>query len=84
MKIIVEIDNIDYAQKEALESLFFQMQNLGNLGGSRWVCFYADGDGNFHPKITIEGKEVRHTNKLSIDALWKTSDYKIDYDWLYT
>ena len=27
------------------------MQQLGSLGGSRWVKFYADGDGDFRPKF---------------------------------
>lgn len=27
------------------------MQQLGNMGGSRNVCFYADGDGDFNPKF---------------------------------
>lgn len=27
------------------------MQRLGSLGGSRWVRFYSDGDGDFRPKF---------------------------------
>ena len=27
------------------------MQQLGGLGGSRTVAFYADGDGDFRPKF---------------------------------
>lgn len=27
------------------------MQSLGGLGGSRWVCLYSDGDGDFRPKF---------------------------------
>jgi hypothetical protein len=27
------------------------MQQLGGLGGSRTVSFYADGDGDFRPKF---------------------------------
>ena len=30
------------------------MQNLGNLGGSRWVKIYSDGDGDFRPKFEFE------------------------------
>ena len=37
------------------------MQQLGNLGGSRKVCLYSDGDGDFRPKF-----EWPH--KLSDDA----------------
>jgi hypothetical protein len=27
------------------------MQSLGNLGGSRMIKFYSDGDGDFRPKF---------------------------------
>ena len=27
------------------------MQQLGGLGGSRHICFYSDGDGDFRPKF---------------------------------
>ncbi len=27
------------------------MQSLGNLGSSRMISFYADGDGDFRPKF---------------------------------
>jgi len=27
------------------------MEQLGKLGGSRWVRLYSDGDGNFRPKF---------------------------------
>lgn len=29
-----------------------QMQHLGNIGSSRTVGLYADGDGDFHPKFS--------------------------------
>lgn len=28
------------------------MQSLGNMGGSRLVAIYADGDGDYHPKFS--------------------------------
>lgn len=30
------------------------MQQLGNLGSSRKICFYSDGDGDFRPKFEWE------------------------------
>ena len=27
------------------------MERLGGLGGSRWVRFYSDGDGDYRPKF---------------------------------
>ena len=83
MKISIEIDNIDKAQAIALESLLDIMVYLGNVGGSKWVCFYADGDGNFHPKITIDGKKVEHTKLIDPESLWIDNEYRIDFDSLY-
>ncbi len=28
-----------------------RMEYLGNLGSSRWVGFYSDGDGDYRPKF---------------------------------
>ena len=33
------------------------MEQLGNLGGSRIVSLYSDGDGDFHPKFEWLGNE---------------------------
>lgn len=30
------------------------MQQLGGMGASRKVSFYADGDGDFHPQVQME------------------------------
>ena len=79
-KIIIEIDNITKEQKIALESLFYQMESLGNLGGSRWLCFYSDGDGNYRPKIKINGRKPRHTKSIPTEILWETDEYRIDFD----
>lgn len=38
------------AQALALQAMFDYWNQLSGLGGSREVAFYADGDGNFHPK----------------------------------
>ncbi len=41
------------------------MQSLGNLGSSRMVSFYADGDGDFRPKfqwnedLSSDGKPIK-------------------------
>ena len=41
-------------------SMLHMMQSLGNLGSSRILGFYSDGDGDFRPKFSsdIEWKEV--------------------------
>ena len=35
------------------------MQQLGGLGGSRMVSFYADGDGDFRPKFDWNDKTLK-------------------------
>jgi len=41
-------------------SMLKTMETLGKTGQSRYVCFMADGDGDFHPKFEfdIDFKEV--------------------------
>ena len=80
MKMLIEIENLTKAQKIALEDMFATMVNLGNIGGSRWVCFYSDGDGNFRPKITVDGKKPEFTKLLTKEDKWKNNEYRIDFD----
>ncbi len=35
-------------------SMLHMMQSLGNLGSSRILGFYSDGDGDFRPKFTSD------------------------------
>ena len=51
----IEIANLTPAQKVAIEELLFEWQKLGSWGSSRWTAFFADGDGNFRPKILVDG-----------------------------
>ena len=45
-------------------SMLKYMQFLGNIGSSRMVTLYADGDGDFRPKFEsdIEFEKVEPTN----------------------
>ena len=69
MKITLEIDNISMAQACAIEDLFALWQELGAAGSSRWTAFYADGDGSFQPKVTIDGKKPQRC-MLNIGPRW--------------
>lgn len=92
--LTVVIDNVTEAQEIALNDLFATWQMLGNMGGSRWTAFYADGDGDFRPKITINGEKARFTDLLPREQFWKSDTtmalhyadgnhaYKIDFDWI--
>ena len=81
--INVEISNITEAQAIALEDMFRTWMSLGSLGCSRWTSFYADGDGNFRPKIKVNGKNAEYAEVISDDMrkeLWDNNEYRIDYD----
>lgn len=46
------------------------MQRLGSLGGSRWVRFYSDGDGDYRPKFLWEGLSLPEPAKpLKVEPL---------------
>jgi hypothetical protein len=50
----VTMHNLTDAQAIALEAMFRLWQNLGAAGCSRYVSFFADGDGNFRPRVEIQ------------------------------
>ena len=85
---VIRISNLTKPQVEAIESLMAQWVSLGGLGGSRWTAFYADGDGNFRPRITVNGRKAQFTEKLNHKKLWVSADdlscgseiYAIDFD----
>ena len=35
-------------------SMLKYMEELGNMGSSRQVCIYSDGDGDFRPKFEFD------------------------------
>ena len=86
MKTInVEISNITEAQAIALEDMFSTWIYLGEIGSSKWTCFYADGDGNFRPKIEVDGNEAQFAPTKIISneirkTLWNNDEYRIDFD----
>ena len=78
----VYIENLTEAQKIALSDMFAQWQALGNVGSSRWVSFFADGDGDFRPLITIDGvnQPAFFGTSTMQKARWKGDEYRIDFD----
>jgi hypothetical protein len=92
-KLTIEIENVTEAQEIALNDLFATWQMLGNIGASRWTAFFADGDGDFRPKITINGEKAKFTDLIDRNGMWKPDStvasyfvlgdaYKIDFDWI--
>ena len=53
----IEINGLTEAQELALIDMLAVWKQCSDYGASRWVAFYADGDGNFHPDIFIDGKK---------------------------
>ena len=50
MEIVIE--NLTEAQAIAIEDLLATWVQGGSHGCSRWTAFYADGDGNFRPRVS--------------------------------
>lgn len=46
-------------------SMLKYMENLGELGGSRTVSLYSDGDGDFRPKFVINKAEYQIVSPLT-------------------
>lgn len=44
-------------QALALQAMFDHWNRLSNIGATREVAFYVDGDGNFHPKCNYTFSE---------------------------
>lgn len=89
----VVIENVTEAQEIALNDLFATWMTLGNWGSSRWTAFYADGDGDFHPKITVNGEKAKYTELVPRERMWPGGhhhdgkidahgEYRIDFDWI--
>jgi len=85
LKVTIEIDNLTKAQKIALEDMLATWMFLGNIGSSRWTSFFADGDGNFRPKILVNGEKPKYTDLIDEKMKWPTGrhgSYGIDFDWI--
>jgi len=50
----VEISNIKAHHAVALIHFFKHMEYAGKIGTSRYYAFFADGDGDFHPRFNGE------------------------------
>jgi hypothetical protein len=83
--LTIQIDNLSEAQSLAIQDMLAMWVSLGRSGSSRMVSFYADGDGDFHPRIDINSTDCFVPPKQfgtpeEIQARWKKDVYEIDYD----
>lgn len=80
----ISISNLTHSQALAIEDLLATWVHLGSQGGSRWTCFYSDGDGNFHPRITIDSRKPQICTLTDRQKRWRTIDgkemYMLDFD----
>lgn len=76
----ITISNLTKSQLIALEDMLATWVQLGNVGSSRWTSFYADGDGNFRPKIEIDGRKPEFTKLIPREVFWENEEYRIDFD----
>ena len=67
-------------QRIALEDMLATWNFLGSAGASRWTAFYADGDGNFQPRATIDGRKPEYTALITEAQKWQGDEYRIDFD----
>jgi hypothetical protein len=56
IKMRVEME-VTKPQAIALQAMFAYWNQLSSMGGSRYVAFFVDGDGNFHPKCDVSFSE---------------------------
>ncbi|MCD6434904.1 MAG: hypothetical protein J7L15_00725 [Clostridiales bacterium] len=81
IKMTVEME-VTIPQALALQSMFKYWDFLSDVGGSREVAFYVDGDGNFHPKCFVSFDEdiPELTDKLEKLAIRKDNGGNRVYD----
>lgn len=67
----IEINGLTEAQEIALKDFLAQWVFLGHTGMSRWTAFFADGDGNFHPEIKVDGETPIASDLYCLEDLWR-------------
>lgn len=82
IKMTIEM-NVTIPQALALREMFNYWSYLGNIGLSKFVAFYVDGDGDFQPccKITTSKQipdsndEIKLTSIISDNGQMKKYDF---------
>jgi hypothetical protein len=69
-------------QALTLQAFFDQWNSLGNVGSSRFVAFYVDGDGDFHPEcaVTVDRQLPELTDELREAGRHEGSDVDVADD----
>ncbi len=84
VSMTIRLDGLTLPQAAALRAMFERMRQLGGLGGSRWVAFYSDGDGNFRPRPIYEFSHSAETIEdwSAGECQWDSNrdEYGVDFD----
>jgi hypothetical protein len=76
--------NVTIPQALTLKAMFEYWNYLSNVGSSRDVAFFVDGDGNFHPKceVTTDVELPELTTELKKKAIKfeRNGDRAYDFD----
>lgn len=80
VSLTVTFDHLNEPQAVALISMLETWEMHGKFGSSRWVSFFVDGDGPFHPEIEIDvdDDDVIQSDELKDVAEIDTN--KFDFD----
>ena len=82
-KVIITLE-LTEPQKIAIENILKCWNSLSNIGGSRWTAFYADGDGDFHPNATIDGRKPEYSELIDPMKFWEKNEgrdeFRVDFD----
>lgn len=80
----ITLRDLTIPQAAAMRAMFERMRQLGGMGASRFVEFYADGDGNFRPR-----PEYKFTNRADDVEKWSEGEcawsddrdaFSVDFD----
>lgn len=83
-RLTIILDHISVPQAIAFKKFFEFMQTTGQVGSSRWAAYFADGDGDFKPKIVAfyHDKTLAESEKKMqiIEHIKDEEVIGIDYD----
>ncbi len=74
MKIEIVIDNLTKPQLLALFQFF------GNIGASRKMSYFVDGDGNLHPNIKLKLPSTITKEEINLAEELYKNELDIDFD----
>lgn len=74
----VTISNIDQSTANDFLKMFAFMEYCGNVGTTRTMRGFLDGDGHFRPKIKVEGIDLGKID-LKLDDKEREIDLDLDF-----